>query len=316
MGSVLISGATGFVGRHLVRRLSANAVTRIAGTYHRSPPLAAPGGVDWHHVDSIGPSTEWRPMLEKVDVVVHAAAKVHVGSPGRAERAEFYSINAEGTERLVRQAREAGVRRFVLLSSIAVYGCEASALPLTETSTASPRSDYGRSKHLAEQALREASGPMQTVIVRPPMIYGPFAPGNFARLSRLVSRRLPLPLANAVEPRSLLGIDNLTHFLELCLTAPAAAGEVFLVADGEDLSTRELVRLIARAQGHEARLFAFPGPLRRAFTGLPMTRALVAKLFGALQLDTRKARELLAWSAPGRPAELVTRAIQAAENIS
>jgi nucleoside-diphosphate-sugar epimerase len=210
---------------------------------------------------------------------------------------EFRNINTAGTERLARQAAQAGVRRFVYVSSIKVNGERTFEIPFRESDEPKPEDPYAVSKWEAEQALRRIADEtgMEVAILRPPLVYGPGVKGNFLTLLRLVRSGVPLPLASVDNRRSFVSLDNLVDLIITCVQHPAAAGEAFLVADGEDLSTPGLIRRIARSMGTPERLFGFPPVLLQAASRAIGKRAVCERLCGSLQVDASKANRVLGW---------------------
>lgn len=292
---VLVTGAAGFVGQALCRTL-AEAGFRVRGATRR--PAA---GIEAAAVGEIGPDTDWRAALHGVDAVVHLAARVHVMRDTAADPEQaFHAVNAAGTERLARQAAAAGVRRLVYVSSVKVNGERTAARPFDAADAAAPQDPYGRSKWAAEQALQAVSreSGLETVAVRPPLVYGPGVGGNFLRLMKLVKSGVPLPLASLRNRRSLIYLGNLVDLLALCLRHPEAAGATFLVSDGEDLSTGELVRRLARALGRPPRLLPCPPALLRLAGTLAGRGDEVARLADSLQVDDGALRRRLGWSPP------------------
>jgi nucleoside-diphosphate-sugar epimerase len=283
---VLVSGATGFVGRSLTRRLWAEAVPTVAAC---RLPLAE--ALPWPvvAVGDIGPGTDWRAALHGVEQVVHLAARVHVmRDRASVSLAEFRRINVEGTLALARQAVQAGVRRFVFVSSIKVNGeTSAPGRPCRPDDLPDP----------AEVGLRELAAltGMEVVIVRPPLVYGPGVKGNFRRLLQLAQYAVPLPLGAIDNRRSLVGIDNLVDFLLVCLAHPAAANGTFLVSDGQDVSTAQLYRRLVMMLGKSPHLPALPPALLRSVATVLGRRAAWQRLCGNLQVDTRLIRERLGW---------------------
>jgi len=212
---------------------------------------------------------------------------------------EFRKVNTAGTLTLARQAAEAGVRRFVFISSIGVNGNQ-SIKPFNEQDTPAPHDLYAISKFEAEQGLwgiQQDTG-MEVVVIRPPLVYGPNAPGNFGALMRVVQRGWPLPLGAVHNQRSLVALDNLVDFVITCLDHPAAANQIFLVSDGEDLSTTELLRRVAHALGRPARLIPVPVSLLAAGAALLGRRDMAQRLCGSLQVDISKTQTLLGWNPP------------------
>lgn len=252
-----------------------------------------------HVVREVDASTDWQEALVDVDCVVHLAARVHeMRDHCHDPLMEFRRVNTEGTLNLARQAAKAGVRRLVYLSSIKVNG-EAThhGRPFTPDDLAAPQDPYGISKHEAEVGLREITRTteMQVVIIRPTLVYGKDAKGNFKSLMSIVARGVPLPLASIHNLRSFVGIDNLVDFIITCLDHPAAANETFMVSDGEDLSTPDLIRRMARAMNRSARLFSVPPGLLAITAALLGKSDLVRRLCGSLQVDISKSHDLLGW---------------------
>lgn len=292
--SYLITGASGFIGRCLFDRIQSMGL-EVRGTSRRLISMTA----DWTQIANIDRNTNWSPALCGCDVVVHTAGRAHVLREQETNPLEqFREVNVEGTLNLARQAMDAGVRRFVFISSIGVNGAETPlGEPFTEATAPRPQQAYAQSKLEAEQALRRlvAGQPMELVIVRPPLVYAGHAPGNFGRLLGLVAKGLPLPLGRIRNARSMIALQNLVGFLHLCITHPAAANETFVVADGQDVSTPQLVELLAEGMGHRARLLPVPGwALRTGLTALGR-KGLGQQLCGSLQVDATKARTLLGW---------------------
>jgi nucleoside-diphosphate-sugar epimerase len=300
---VMVTGASGFIGRTLVRRLLADGRPVRAAVRDAATPL--PPGVERAIVGDIGPHTVWSGALEGVDAVAHLAARAHVLREQSAEPlAAFRAVNAAGTRRLTEAARAAGVRRVVYVSTIGVHGVKTAGHPIDESSPFEPESLYARSKLEGEQALQEALAGSRTewVILRPPLVYGPDAPGNFGRLVRLVARGVPLPLGSVHNRRSLIYVENLADAIARCIDHPAAAGETFVVSDGVDVSTADLVRRLARTVGGSARLLPCPPPVLRLAGAMLGRRGEVSRLIDDLTVDSRKIRQLLGWVPPVVPA--------------
>jgi nucleoside-diphosphate-sugar epimerase len=237
-------------------------------------------------VGDIGEPTEWGPVVEGASTVVHLAARVHeLQTAGRKaasdDAARYRAVNTIASEHLARAAAEAGVHRFILLSTVKVMG-EASSRPLTAADPTDPRDSYARSKLEAEQAVAAVAGAMKVLILRPPLVYGPRVKGNFLRLMRAIDRGLPLPLGAIANRRSLLFVGNLSRAIEHALTAPAG---VYLPTDGEDLSISELIRRLAAAMNRPDRLIAVPPSLVKLCARLAGRHEEFQKLAGSLQLD-------------------------------
>jgi UDP-glucose 4-epimerase len=295
MSRVLVTGATGFVGPALVEALLA-AGHRVRVALRRDAALLP--GVEYTMTGGVGPATDWRPALLGISAVVHLAARAHVTETGADALERFRAVNSAGTRHLAEAAAAAGVRRFVFLSSVKAMG-ESSPRDraLTEADTPAPEDAYGISKREGEIALLDvaASSGLEPVILRAPLVYGPGVKGNFLRLMRLVDRGIPLPFGAVANRRSLVARANLAAALALCLRHPDAAGETFLVADGEDLSTPELIRRLARALERPARLFPLPPALLSRVGRLIGREPEIARLTGDLAIDSGTIRARLGW---------------------
>lgn len=266
----------------------------------RTVNLELPFEVSRVTVGEISPATDWSLALADIDVVVHLAGRAHVLEENSSNPlSEFRRINTEGTLHLARAAENTGIKRFVFISSIGVLGNQSNA-PFTENDIPAPMRPFAISKLEAEQGLLEiaAKSDMEVVILRPPLVYGPYAPGNFCRLLSLVSKALPLPFGALHNKRSFVALDNLVDLIVRCIDHPAAANETFLVADGEDISSSELVRCIGRALGKPVRLVPVPEVLLKVLAVMSGRREELQGLCGSLQVDISKARELLGWEPP------------------
>jgi len=233
-----------------------------------------------------------------VDGVVHLAARAHVIHDSAANAALYYETNAEGTRRLAAAAAQASVKRLVYLSSVKVNGEATRDRPYTAADEPRPEDDYGKSKWLAEQHLAQpaALGGMDTVIVRSPLVYGPGVRANFLRLMSLVDKEWPLPLGAVDNARSLVSIWNLCDFLVRVLSYPAARNRTWMISDGDDLSTPELIRRIGRAMNRRVRLVPVPASLLKLIGGLTGRKAELDRLCGSLAIDVAPTRRELGWS--------------------
>jgi len=310
-GKILVTGANGFIGRHLCAALtkkhgSVKAAMRNTGDPTSNTATVAIGTIDG--------TTDWSMALQDIEVVVHLAARAHVMQDKAADPlAEFRKINVDGTLNLARQALEAGVKRFIFISSIKVNGeATAPGRPYRADDTPVPEDAYGISKREAEDGLRELclNSTMEFVIIRPPLVYGPGVKGNFFSMMRWLDKGIPLPLASIQNRRSLVAVDNLVDLILACIDHPGAANQTFLASDGEDLSTPELLSKTAAALGKRARLLPVPpGVLNFAARCLGKTAA-IQKLCGSLQVDIGKTRERLAWQPPVGVDQALRRAAQ------
>lgn len=296
---VLVTGANGFVGRAVCAEAKAGGFT--VGATTRSA-CSLPDGIDSFLVDPMDERTDWRAALTGADIVIHLAARVHVMSDTVTDPLDaFRRVNVQGTLNLARQAAAAGVRRFVFVSSVKVNG-EASrpGHPFTVDDAPAPLDAYGISKMEAEQGLRAlaAQTGMEVVIIRPPLVYGLGVKANFAAMMRWLQRGVPLPLGAIHNHRSLVSLDNLVDLIVTCLTHPAAANQTFLVSDGEDISTTELLRRMGQAMGRPACLLPVPAGLLTLAATLVGKRDVAQRLCGSLQVDIEKTRRLLDWCPP------------------
>lgn len=313
MGELLITGPTGFVGSALVERCRSSGFA-LRGAVRREVAAHAEVVFEPVLVGGIDDVTDWTSALQGVDAVVHLAARVHVMDEPEADPLEaFRGVNVEGTLRLARQAAEAGVRRFVFVSSVKVNGEETlTGQPFREADAPTPEDPYGVSKREAEDGLRALSAEtgLEMVIIRPPLVYGPGVGANFGSLLRWVHKGVPLPLGAVTQNRrSLVALDNLVDLIVMCLDHPAAAGETFLVADGEDVSTAGLLRKVGDALERPARLVPVPVWMLRAGAAVLGKREMARRLLGSLEVDASKAREVLGWVPPVSLDEGLRRAV-------
>ena len=298
---VLVTGVTGFVGSQVAEQHSQLPDYVVRGAV-RVPGSVVHANVEEIVVGDIGPDTDWSAALDGVDAVIHAAARVHQMHDTTADPlAAFRRVNTAGTLRLARQAAAAGVRRFVFLSSIKVMAEQTlPGRPLRADDAVAPADPYGISKYEAEERLRRLASEtgLEVVVIRPVLVYGPGVKANFRSMMRVVERGVPLPLGAIRNKRSLVSVQNLASLVEQCVRHPAAANETFLVSDGEDLSTSELLRRIAKAMHRPSRLVPIPESWLFTAASLLRREAVARRLLGSLQVDIEKTRRLLGWSPP------------------
>jgi nucleoside-diphosphate-sugar epimerase len=292
MTKVLITGVNGFVGKGF----------NVNGTVRSVMSVDFPGAITKFVIKDIDSKTDWQNALEGVDVVIHLAARAHVMKDMAIDAlSEFRKVNVEGTLNLARQAVEAGVQRFIFISSIKVNG-EGSILgqPYTPEDQPAPVDPYGISKREAEDGLRQLASEtgMEVVIIRPPLVYGPGVKANFQSMMRWLNKGIPLPLGAIHNQRSLVSLDNLIDLIVTCIHHPAAANQIFIAGDGEDFSTTELLQRMAVALGKKARLLPIPELILVWGARLLGKQAIAQRLCGSLQVDISKARDLLDWKPP------------------
>lgn len=294
-GRILVTGAGGFVGRALCAALRQDKLPCIAAVRRAE---GGNGIAEEIAVGDLGPDTDWQAALQGIDCVVHLAARTHVLDDRSPDPlAEYRRINVAVTRKLAQQAARSGVRRFVFLSSVKVNGESTTSQPFSERDEPRPEDAYGISKREAEEVLRTIGSEtgMEIVILRPPLVYGPGVKGNFLRLLNAVARGVPLPLASIDNRRSLVYVGNLVDAIITCIHAPAAAGRIFLVSDGEDLSTPELIRRLATAMGRRPRLLPCPPALLALAARLFSREAAFRRLSGSLAVDISALQQTLHW---------------------
>ena len=291
---ILLTGATGFVGKAMLPRLIADGHD-VRCALRAANDMTGDSAV----VGDIGPGTEWRAALDGIEAVVHLAGRAHVADEELAGAfAKFHDVNALGTQKLAVQAAAGGVKRFVLISSVKAAGEASGARPLTEQDRPAPRTPYGISKWEGEQALAEASKRMETVVLRPPLVYGPGVGANFLSLLRAVDGGLPLPFGAVRNRRSLIARDNLVDAIAVALTVLAAAGGTFYVSDGRALSTAGLIRALAEALDKPARLIPVPPVLLRLAARLMDYKDAAESVLGSLEIDDTAFRAATGWAPP------------------
>jgi nucleoside-diphosphate-sugar epimerase len=298
---VLVTGATGFIGSSLVSSLStANGITVRAAVRNISSNIVKT--IDVALVSDIGSDTNWSSALMGIQVVVHTAARVHVMDELEADQLkEYRRVNVAGTLELARQSVEAGVDRFIFISSIKVNGERTlSGRPYSANQLEAPQDPYAVSKMEAEhglQKLAEETG-LDVVIIRPPLVYGPGVKANFNSLMRWVNIGVPLPFGAIRNKRSLVYIDNLISLITICIDHPNARDKVFLVSDGEDLSTTDLLKRLGKALGQKTYLLPVPPPLLMAVATLCGKREMVRRICDSLEVDISSTKALLGWRPP------------------
>lgn len=295
---VLVTGASGFIGQRLVqlmleRKLEINTCSRSTRSLDQ---------VNHFQVGDLNEISNWKDIIQSSDCVIHLAAKVHMMEQSDVtDLNEYRLINRDATLRLASEAANSGVKRFIFLSSVKVNGeMTKTGISFNENDKNIPQDPYGLSKYEAEQGLLDIGQTtgMEVVIIRSPLVYGPCVKGNFRSMVHWVRKAIPIPLGSVMNRRSLIALDNLVDFILLCTNrerTPQAANQVFLISDGEDVSTTELLRKVARAYGVKSRLIPVPVGLMEFLAKVLGMSAIAERLFGNLQVDSAKARDLLGW---------------------
>jgi len=306
---ILVTGANGFIGRALCERMKVDEYHVRGSIRDETQMTLLPLGVEAVQVGSICSETNWSKALDGIDRIVHLSARLHVLRENTVDPvAAFRKINVDGTKCLALQAVKAGVKRFVYLSTVKVNG-EGRSTPYNEEDLQKPQDDYSMSKWEAEKILSkiaEETG-MEIVILRSPLVYGPRVKANFLRLLKVVERGIPLPLASVDNRRSLIYLGNLVDAIITCIKHPRATGQTYLVSDGEDVSTPELIRLISKAMGRKARLFSFPPSMLKTIGKITGRSAEIYRLIGTLCVECNKIRTMLGWDPPYTPEEGISK---------
>lgn len=307
MKKVLLTGSTGFVGNSLRTALKLNysllATSRLAQMMS--------DGSQTIGVGDLSAETRWTTLLKDVDIVVHVAGRAHkLNDRHEDPLAAFRKVNVDATLNLARQAADCGVKRFIFISSIGVHGSVTNNSYLSERSPLTPHADYAVSKLEAEKGLQDISSgsAMEVVVLRPPLIYAGNAPGNFGLLLKLIASGAPLPFLNVDNKRSMVALENFVDLVQICLEHDAAANRTFLVSDGVDVSTTQIIQYIARGMGRDARLFYLPDMFVRMGAALLGRKTTYEQLYGSLAIDSRMVRDILSWCPPTSPEEALFKA--------
>lgn len=290
---IIVTGATGFIGRELLRHLLQQPDTEVVALVRRQSPEIPAAVVQFVVGGDAFP--------KGATTLVHLAGRAHVLNESSSSPMDLYRAdNVEFTLSVAREALACGVRRFIFISSIGVNGPRTDGVPFNESSNPGAKADYAISKWEAEQALTKllkGSG-MELVIIRPPLVYAGHAPGNFRRLMKLVSTGLPMPFAAVKNRRSMVSLENLVDFIALCIEHPRAANETFLISDGIDFSTAYIIERLAEGMGQQVIMLPVPSGLMRWGAQAVGMRGAFEQLCGSLVVDASKARNLLGWCAP------------------
>jgi len=298
---ILVTGATGFLGKSLIQHFCTFPDVSVVAPV-RNIKANLPERVIRARLSDINEDTDWREALAGVDVVVHAAARVHVMQEESKQSIEnFRAVNVKGTLCLARQAIDAKVKKFIYISSIKVNG-EATTYgrAFSASDAPNPLDAYGLSKYEAEQQLMQLAqtGAIEVVIIRPVLIYGPGVSANFRQMMHWLTKGIPMPFGSVHNLRSLVSLNNVVDLVTTCVDHPRAANQVFLVSDDEDVSTTQLMQRLLTFLGRKTWLIPVPVSLLKFFARLVGRGAVAQRLFGSLQVDIKKNRELLGWRPP------------------
>tara|TARA_Y100000389_G_scaffold141180_1_gene139025 strand:+ start:1181 stop:2125 length:945 start_codon:yes stop_codon:yes gene_type:complete len=312
MSKILVTGGNGFIGKAICKNLKKKNYT-INITSRRDVAINL-NGMKVYSINEINENTNWFEALDRVSCVIHCAAKTHVMKKLKKNSLiSFRRVNVQGTINLAKQAAACGVKRFIFLSSIKVNGERTDkSIKFKYNDIPKPEDSYGVSKWEAEKGLWKISKEtgLEVVIIRAPLVYGPAVKGNLRRLIKLIQSRIPLPFSLIKNQRSLVGIDNLVDLIIHCIDHHKASGNTFLVSDGKDLSTPDLVRGIAYSIELSARLFPLPLIILKFF-GLILGKKLeIDRLIGSLKIDNSYTKETLNWTPPLSVEEGIRRMVQ------
>lgn len=294
---ILVTGATGFIGRSVIETLLNKRLHVLAAV--RNEKNSLPEDVERLNYNILFSDGDILGQVTPVDYVIHLAARVHImGDNSNDPLMAFRQVNVGGAINLAKQAAERGVKRFIFISSAKANGeYTETGKPFVESDKFVPSDPYGLSKYEAEQGLLEIARDtgMQVVIIRPPLVYGPGVKANFATMMNIVNKGFPLPFGAIHNQRSLVALDNLVSFIVHCIEHPKAANEIFLVSDGEDISTTELLKKVARSLDRKPCLIPVPVGMMKFIAKLVGKEDVANRLLGSLQVDSSKARDLLGW---------------------
>jgi nucleoside-diphosphate-sugar epimerase len=323
MKKILITGASGFIGQSLIKPLL-NMNKIVCGTVRSTSLFPSNAETKYVDVGDVNHETKWKEILNDIDCIIHCAGKAHIMETKKEDKQSIYhSVNVDGTKQLAKQAAEAKVKRLIFLSSIKVNGEYTannndtdkdflSKKIFMQSDKPNPENPYAVSKLEAEKTLWEISSRtgLEVVVVRLPLVYGYGAKGNLERLIKIVKSGIPLPLSLVKNQRSMIGMDNLVDLLIRCIEHPEASGKIFLASDGEDLSTPELIKLIASSMRKKANLFPFPISMLK-FLGSVFGRSEeINRLVGSLQVDIEYTKKILSWTPPTSVEEGIRRMVQ------
>jgi nucleoside-diphosphate-sugar epimerase len=295
MKNILVTGANGFIGQALVRSLLNLGEYAVRATVRSENTLGSHKNLRVFNTGDLTTSTDWRPIVNQVDTIIHCAARAHILKKESNPLPLFRQINCHVTTHLAQEAQASQVRRMIFISSIGVLGNSSFKEPFTEDSPPNPHSPYALSKWEAEQSLLQLSKNMELVIIRPPLVYGPGVKGNFKKLLDLIEKGLPLPLGTINNRRQFVGIKNLIDFIILCINSPKAANQSFLIADEEVVSITELIKILKSLMKKNNILLPIPQSLVKWGLQIMGQTRLIDQLLSNLEINPLKAKTLLGW---------------------
>ena len=313
MKKILVTGASGFIGKSVCQTLSLSGRS-VRGIVRSINSSSKNTDVELVLIDDISKKTNWKNILDDVDSVIHCASRAHIINELEADPLKAYQlVNVEGTRQLVNQSIEAGIRRFIFLSSIGVLGAHTNErLPFSEKDYPNPTDNYSKSKLEAEKLLFDISNKtsLEVVVVRSPLVYGLNAKGNLFRFQKLLNYGIPLPLGSIKNKISLIGLDNLVNLLIHCIDHPEAKGKTFLASDGEDLSTTDFLRQIASNMDRPAYLFPFPIFLLKFIASIFGKKKEIIRLTRSFKIDSSYTSKILDWTPPVTISEGIRRMVK------
>lgn len=302
---LLITGATGFVGRELLQQLAKGSIYQLRAAV-RNNIENLPADVLAYRIGNIDADTDWHKPLAECRTVIHTAARAHImNDTAQNPLTEFRRVNVEGTLNLARQAIDAGVKRFIFISSIKVNGEGESNRVYHFNDPVAPEDDYGLSKWETEQGLKAlcSKSVMELVVIRPPLIYGPGVKGNLELLAKVIDKGLPLPFGAIKNQRDMLSLNNLIDLIKTCIEHPAAPGQVFLCCDNEPISTPQLIKLMASGLEKTARLWPVPVSVLNLLACVTGRQAMIKRLSSDFRIDMQHTMNTLEWQPPFSVAE-------------
>ena len=294
---VLVTGVNGFIGKTLCPRLIADKYDVIGTVRHKEIVPGITGKIQIFETGEIDGQTKWEDALRGCDAVIHLAARVHIMAKGVKIQKKLYErINVDGTTNLVRQSIKNDIKRFVFISTVKVNG-EGKNSPYRDTDIPLPQDYYSESKYNAEEQIKEIANhsTMDYVIIRPTLVYGPYVKANFLNLIRIIDHGFPLPFASITNKRGIIYIENLIDAILLCLQHPKAARQTYLISDEQNVSTPQLIRLIAAALKKNPHLFRFPLRILNFTGNLARRRKVTDRICGSLTVDMSKINNELGW---------------------